>query len=167
MAEYVNKELGVDAGYLSDWYISSVGEEPPVWTDGHIEELLNDFYIIPKESATTLNLVGGDFVDRNSVMDLVVAYCPDDDGSCSKPDTDLRELLDEIEGLPSNNYWVRCSHKLPENDKPVLICTVTGHRVTALYDMEKKVFTLTELNGIHYDMNTVTWWMSIPDAPQE
>lgn len=50
MAEYISKEAAVDAGYLSDWYISSVDDEPPVWTDAHIDELCNDFYIIPKST---------------------------------------------------------------------------------------------------------------------
>ena len=27
---------------------------PPVWTDEHIEELNNDFYLIPKEIVDTL-----------------------------------------------------------------------------------------------------------------
>ena len=47
------KEKAVDFGYLSDWYINSIDNTiPPVWTDEHIEELLNDFYVIPKEEAT-------------------------------------------------------------------------------------------------------------------
>lgn len=45
------KELSVDFGYLSDWYRKSLIDEtePPVWTDGHIEEVVNDFYLIPKQ----------------------------------------------------------------------------------------------------------------------
>ena len=50
IAEYISKEAAVDAGYLSDWYIASVGDEPPVWTDAHIDELLNDFIVIPKDT---------------------------------------------------------------------------------------------------------------------
>ena len=50
MAEYISKQAAVDAGYLSDWYISSVGDELPVWTDAHIDELLNDFIVIPKDT---------------------------------------------------------------------------------------------------------------------
>jgi len=38
----------VNSGYLCDWFINSVGDEEPVWTEGHIDELINDFYIIPK-----------------------------------------------------------------------------------------------------------------------
>lgn len=53
MDEYISREEAVDAGYLSDWYISSVGDEPPVWTDAHINELLNDFIVIPKDKKTT------------------------------------------------------------------------------------------------------------------
>ena len=50
MAKFVNLEAAYDQGTLTDWYISSVGSEPPVWTDEHIEELLNDFYVIPKDT---------------------------------------------------------------------------------------------------------------------
>lgn len=50
MNKYISREAAVDAGYLSDWYISSVGDEPPVWTDAHIDELLNDFIVIPKDT---------------------------------------------------------------------------------------------------------------------
>lgn len=50
MGEYISKDDAVGAGYLSDWYISSVGDESPVWTDEHIDELLNDFLVIPKEA---------------------------------------------------------------------------------------------------------------------
>lgn len=50
MGKYISKDDAVGAGYLSDWYISSVGDESPVWTDEHIDELLNDFLVIPKET---------------------------------------------------------------------------------------------------------------------
>lgn len=50
MDEYISREEAVDAGYLSDWYIASVGNESPVWTDEHIDELLNDFIVIPKDT---------------------------------------------------------------------------------------------------------------------
>ena len=50
MDEYISKQDAVDAGYLSDWYIASVGNESPVWTDEHIDELLNDFIVIPKDT---------------------------------------------------------------------------------------------------------------------
>ena len=39
--------------------------------------------------------------DLNAVIDLVMQYCPDDDGVCSKAGADLRELLDEIENMPT------------------------------------------------------------------
>lgn len=36
---------------LTDWYINSVSsDDTPVWTEEHIEELLNDFYVIPKSN---------------------------------------------------------------------------------------------------------------------
>lgn len=43
----------------------------------------------------------GRLIDADAVIDLVMQYCPDDDGACSKAGADLRELLDEIENLPT------------------------------------------------------------------
>ncbi len=48
----VDLEKAMDESTLCDWYITSVSpKDEPVWTDRHIEELLNDFYVIPKEAA--------------------------------------------------------------------------------------------------------------------
>ena len=48
MPKYVNLEETYDQKTLTDWYISSVDDNQPVWTGAHIEELLEDFYVIPK-----------------------------------------------------------------------------------------------------------------------
>lgn len=50
MADFINLDAAYDIDSLTCWYISSVGAESPVWTDKHIEELLNDFYVIPKNT---------------------------------------------------------------------------------------------------------------------
>ena len=51
----VDLEKAMDKSTLCDWYITSVlPEDEPVWTDRHIEELLNDFYVIPKEAEEVL-----------------------------------------------------------------------------------------------------------------
>lgn len=56
MAEYLDNSKAVDKGYLTDWYISSVGEyndeklNEPRWTEAHINELTNDFIVIPKDT---------------------------------------------------------------------------------------------------------------------
>jgi len=40
----------ISMNYLCSWYQCSVDEtEEPIWTDKHIEELFNDFYLIPKK----------------------------------------------------------------------------------------------------------------------
>lgn len=46
--EYIN-EFVVSREYLGDWYQQSIDEtQPPIWTDEHLDELYNDFYLIPK-----------------------------------------------------------------------------------------------------------------------
>ena len=42
----------------------------------------------------------GDLIDIRTVLEIVMQYVPDDDGSCSKANADLRELLDAIENVP-------------------------------------------------------------------
>lgn len=42
-----------------------------------------------------------EYISLQAVLDIASQYCPDDDGSCSKADVDLREMLDEIEALPT------------------------------------------------------------------
>lgn len=42
-----------------------------------------------------------DLISRQTAIELAMQYCPDDDGSCSKADRDIRELLDDLENLPS------------------------------------------------------------------
>ena len=50
MPKCVDIEKAWDYGTLYDWYISSVDDAAdPKWTPEHIEELLNDFYVIPKQ----------------------------------------------------------------------------------------------------------------------
>ena len=45
------QKMQIDRGTLVDWYINSVsGDDTPVWTEEHIDELLKDFYVIPKEN---------------------------------------------------------------------------------------------------------------------
>lgn len=45
-----------------------------------------------------------EFVNLKAVIDIAMQYCPDDDGSCSKADVDLREMLDELEALPTTEF---------------------------------------------------------------
>lgn len=73
--ELINKgkmsvEDAIDETTLTDWYISSVGSEEPVWTDAHIEELFNDFYLFPK----TNNLVE---YSENDINQRKFNFCED------------------------------------------------------------------------------------------
>lgn len=40
----------ISMNYLQSWYQCSIDEtQEPIWTDKHLEELYEDFYLIPKE----------------------------------------------------------------------------------------------------------------------
>lgn len=70
MTEYLAKSTAVDVGYLTEWFINSVAEyneeklNEPRWTEEHIEELTNDFIVIPKNtpSADVTPVVHGHWV---------------------------------------------------------------------------------------------------------
>lgn len=47
---YINTDKAWDSSALTNWYIHSVDNSPPIWTSDHINELCNDFYVIPKEA---------------------------------------------------------------------------------------------------------------------
>lgn len=42
-----------------------------------------------------------EYVSLQAVLDIVMQYCPDDDENCTKADRDIRDVLDEIEALPT------------------------------------------------------------------
>ena len=49
---YLNIDEAYDYNTLACWYQRSIDEtQPPIWTDEHLEELLKDFYIIPKDTS--------------------------------------------------------------------------------------------------------------------
>lgn len=49
--KYFDADTAYDSGTLHNWYIDSVSEnDSPVWTEEHIDELINDFYIIPRDT---------------------------------------------------------------------------------------------------------------------
>ena len=47
-SEKETQKQSVDKAYLCDWFINSVDNDDPIWTEEHIEELLKDFLIIPR-----------------------------------------------------------------------------------------------------------------------
>ena len=45
-SRFIDVNEAYDHHDLACWYQSSVDAMPPIWTDEHLEELLNDFYVI-------------------------------------------------------------------------------------------------------------------------
>ena len=52
-----------------------------------------------------------DLIKRSDALEVAYRYCPDDDGSCSCADRDLREMLNDMEDIPSadrpQGYWTK------------------------------------------------------------
>jgi predicted RNA-binding Zn-ribbon protein involved in translation (DUF1610 family) len=65
--EYISLDTAYDIGTLEDWYINSVSQDDtPVWTEEHLEELFNDFYVIPKDTliADVTPIRHGHWIDK-------------------------------------------------------------------------------------------------------
>ena len=75
MSEYIDKNEAVGEGYLADWYIHSVAEyddeklNEPRWTEKHIEELTQDFIVIPKDTpaADVAPVVHGEWITIDDI----------------------------------------------------------------------------------------------------
>lgn len=111
MTGFVDLNTAYDIGTLTDWYISSVTDDPPVWTDEHIEELFNDFYVIPKDTPvadvapvkhgewkgnTYSKFYGLDSVSNPIYRDGVLYYCSE----CSR------------KSIIRTNYCPNCGAKM-------------------------------------------------------
>ena len=77
-----------------------------------------------------------DLISRQSAIDIAMQYCPDDDGSCSKAGADIREMLDELEDLPSSHedivYCRECIHGEPNGKYG---CRVYHYKICEVHGM--------------------------------
>ena len=81
--------------------------------------------------ATDTNV--GDTISRQAAVELVMKYCTDDDGTV-QCDGDIRELLDELENLPSaqpEQKWIPCTEQLPRQGQEV-ICQCRADMIKVL-----------------------------------
>ena len=67
-----------------------------------------------------------ELIDRQKVLEIAMSYCPDDDGCYSKAGHDMREMLDEIEALPTievepvcHGRWVPTEYDSYADGSPV------------------------------------------------
>ena len=125
-----------------------------------------------------------DYISREDVLVIASQYCPDDDGSCSKADVDLREMLDEIEALPAadvqpikyRNEWISVEDQLPEVGESVLVCVVINAKVNIPSRQddtpEIRIGWLDEngkwgLQFANADKDEVLYWRPLPEIPNE
>lgn len=126
-------------------------------------------------------------INLSEALDVCSAYCPDDDGTCSKAGEDLRDMLDELESLQTYKQeqdWIKCSDRMPEVGQKVLVAwkrtvftgtnheTTTKHMTTAVYDKCKdtEADKYGQLCWIHpWDgepiYSPISHWMPMPDFP--
>ena len=73
-----------------------------------------------------------ELIDRQKVLEVAMSYCPDDDGCCSKAGHDIREMLDEIEALPTiklearHGRWIEDTEP-DENGNVIAMCNQCYH----------------------------------------
>ena len=123
MAEYIDKSAEVHEGYLTDWYINSVAEyadeklNEPRWTEAHIEELTNDFIIIPKDTpaADVAPVVHGRWYYNENGMDWGLGAW-----QCSVCKTNNRNLPGDPKIYPlawqGSRYCPNCGAKMDEEE---------------------------------------------------
>lgn len=108
--EYIDLETAYDMDTLEDWYINSVSDnDTPVWTEEHLEELLNDFYVIPKDTskADIAPVHHGHWITQEG-------WTPDDYYyTCSICNEDFYIIV----GTPSDNNYKFCPNCGARMDK--------------------------------------------------
>lgn len=113
--------------------------------------------------------MSNDLISRTAVIELAMQYCPDDDGTCSKADEDIRNLLDELEDLPSAQQWVPASERLPENDDWVIV-TILDESGDTPWRYSDFGWYLKEANCWIVDAQQrkdVVAWMPLPEPYEE
>lgn len=101
-----------------------------------------------------------EYISREDVLDIASQYCPDDDGSCSKAGVDLREMLDEIEALPSTDVqsvkqgrWM-CEFYNDVFDVYQADCSVCKRESTNKYDKVSESYEYCPHCGARMDGDT-------------
>ena len=132
--------------------------------------------------ATDTNV--GDTISRQAAVELVMKYCTDDDGTV-QCDGDIRELLDELENLPSaqpEQRWIPCSERLPEI--PCLVSDAnhnTPYVLTSVITLEDKEHGKWAIDGRWLERtmvgekkadmlvyhNRIVAWMPLPEPYKE
>ena len=111
-------------------------------------------------------------IEKQDAIDAVMQYCPDDDGSCSKANRDIRELLDDIENLPSAQLeprWIPCDKGIfPKEGKEVLV-TDGENMMVAYYRNDAEAWDNYNFGWVEgrneeipYGINKVIAWMPLP-----
>ena len=87
-----------------------------------------------------------ELIDRQAALEIAMSYCPDDDGCCSKAGHDIREMLDEIEALPTieaepvrHGRW-KCLGEYEEFSEEMAdyLCESCGYVISRLKNQKPK-----------------------------
>lgn len=121
-----------------------------------------------------------EYISKENILNIVSRYCPDDDGSCSKADVDLREMLDEIEALPIADIppvdrWISVKNRLPETnnlgiahilvyDKMEGVVKADFLDESAHYRYGSNIFIISNTSTQLYK---VTHWQPLPEPPKD
>lgn len=134
----------VSESLLTDWYISSVDDKPPVWTEEHINELKNDFYVIPKRD---------DIIGKIPIIEAKPIIRCKDCKYWSEPnmfDSYCRKMsiTDNIIYTEPNHYC-GFAERISEKMTPIMILADKDELLEKLYD---KSGSTTDPYNTHQDM---------------
>ena len=114
-----------------------------------------------------------DYVSLRAVLDIVMQYCPDDDGGCTKADRDIRDMLDEIEGISATDVqpvdrWISVKDRLPNDRERVIVHTVEGSVLEMKFDKRRESWGRLDIDGMEwFGKSFVTHWQPLPEPPKE
>ena len=118
------------------------------------------------KDATSATSSTADTISQQTAVELVMKYCPDDDGAV-QCDGDIRELLDELENLPltqSEPKWIPCGETVDIPDHEVMACDRCGEFIIGYLDYKDEQWICESDSCLMYDPVA---WCELPEPYKE
>jgi len=115
MGKYVYLIKEIDKEILIDWYINSTDEDT-IWTEKHIDELLEDFVLIPKSSLKSIEEKTINDIKKQSVKHGQWIPQGDDMWLCSNCKKNIIYSEHESDRIEKQRYCCKCGARMDLGD---------------------------------------------------